>query len=473
MPQPGNVTIRSSSCVLLRTRCLLLALLAALWSSGSASLLADDSATTAPASNNLVGARVNVKLRSGKSLKGVTVEEIRPGKISGTVAQLRVTDPATGSETLLGALAVEQVTSLDGTRRLVFDATSKALAPPDAERLAAIHKEASSVAEKAREAKARKAERLAKQRADKSKSDEIAAADEEARRKENEAARLAHFKATGVWLWPELTDKNQEDYLAQQKAYLRKVSEKFSSLNMRLYETQYFLFLTDLSPQWVPLYTSSLDAMHNQLCAAYAIKDKNRVWLGKLPVIAFSDSDSFEEFEKTFFHSKVDGKAIQGLAHKSGSGEVVVSCHCGKDPNYFAAVIVHETTHGFNHRYKSASQLPSWLDEGIADWTAGTVVHNNSAVLRKVQVALAQAKQQGNLGGNFFSAEKIDRWQYGIASSMVNFLLKSDGKAFRKMLDEIKSGAKWQDALKTAYRVTPAELTAAYGRSMGIPNLQP
>ena len=154
---------------------------------------------------------------------------------------------------------------------------------------------------------------------------------------------------------------------------------------------------------------------------------------------------------------------FQGLAHKSGSGEVVVSCHCGKDPYYFAAVLVHETTHGFNHRYKSAPQLPSWLDEGIADWTAMTVVHNNTAVLRKVQVGVAQAKQQGNLGGNFFTADHIDRWQYGIASSMVDFLLKSNGKAFRKMLDSIKL-VKWQDALKDAYGVTPAELTAAYGR---------
>ena len=56
---------------------------------------------------------------------------------------------------------------------------------------------------------------------------------------------------------------------------------------------------------------------------------------------------------------------------------------------------------------------------------------------------------------------------------MVDFMLKSDGKAFRKMLDAIKHGTKWQDALKDAYGVTPAELTAAFGKSVGIPNLQP
>ena len=56
---------------------------------------------------------------------------------------------------------------------------------------------------------------------------------------------------------------------------------------------------------------------------------------------------------------------------------------------------------------------------------------------------------------------------------MVNFLLKSSGRSFRKMLDAIKMGTKWQVALKDAYGVTPAELTTAFGRSVGIPNLQP
>ena len=36
------------------------------------------------------------------------------------------------------------------------------------------------------------------------------------------------------------------------------------------------------------------------------------------------------------------------------------------------------------------------------------------------------------------------------------------------MLDAIKLGTKWQDALKDAYSVTPADFTAAFGRSVGI-----
>ena len=208
---------------------------------------------------------------------------------------------------------------------------------------------------------------------------------DDAQLKENEAKRIAYYKKTGVWLWPEITAEQQKEELAKRKEFVHKVAKKFSTLDMKLYETQYFLFLTDLPPQWVKLYTSCLDAMHNQLCTAYGIKDKDRVWLGKLPVIAFSDASSFEECEKTFFEHHVDGRSRKDWRTMSSTGEVVVTCHCGKDPDYFAAVLVHETTHGFNHRYVSAEQFPSWLNEGIAEWTATTVVQKNTAMLRKVQ----------------------------------------------------------------------------------------
>ena len=50
----------------------------------------------------------------------------------------------TGSRPTLGATAIKQVTAADGTRLLVFDETTKCLAPPDAEKLAAIHRAAAA-----------------------------------------------------------------------------------------------------------------------------------------------------------------------------------------------------------------------------------------------------------------------------------------------------------------------------------------
>jgi hypothetical protein len=308
---------------------------------------------------------------------------------------------------------------------------------------------------------------------DKSPAETADPVDEAARRERNAAKRKDFHDKTGVWLWPELTDEQKVEGLAKDKEYVRKVSEKYSSLNMHLQETKYFLFLSDLPPPVASVFTSSLDDMHERLCDAFGIEDKNKVWLGKVPVIAFSRTENFAAFEQEFFQMRVDPQAVQGLAHQNSDGDVVIGCHCGKDPYYFASVIVHETTHGFVHRYLTSTPIPSWLNEGIAEWTAMTVVVKDQAIKRKVKTAIAQMRQTGSLGGNFFTAEHIGSNQYGIATALIEYLLRVNPKAFRSLIEGIKLGQTWENSLKKSYGVTPEELTQQFGKSIGIPNLRP
>jgi hypothetical protein len=153
---------------------------------------------------------------------------------------------------------------------------------------------------------------------------------------------------------------------------------------------------------------------------------------------------------------------------------VIICCTCGNDPNYFAGILVHESTHGFVHRYMSPQLVPNWLNEGIAEWVSMTVVQQNKGVRRKVEVAVKQMRQTGTLGPSFFTAPNIAADQYGIATAMVDFMLRSNPKAFRAMIDDIKSGVKWEDALKKSFKVTPEELTQKFGMAVvGIPMLRP
>ena len=116
-------------------------------------------------------------------------------------------------------------------------------------------------------------------------------------------------------------------------------------------------------------------------------------------------------------------------------------------PYYFAGVIVHETTHGFLHRYKSGQFVPSWLNEGIADWVAMTVVRSDNGVRNKVKAGLERMRRLGTLGGDFFTAQYIAREQYGMAVAIVDYLLRRNPKGFREMIEGIK-GRKWQAASK-------------------------
>ena len=64
--------------------------------------------------------------------------------------------------------------------------------------------------------------------------------------------------------------------------------------------------------------------------------------------------------------------------------------------------------------------------------------------------------------------------QYGMATALVDYLLRSNPKGFRAMIDSIKLGESWQSALKKSYRMTPEQLTQQFGAAVvGIPNLRP
>ena len=77
------------------------------------------------------------------------------------------------------------------------------------------------------------------------------------------------------------------------------------------------------------------------------------------------------------------------------------------------------------------------------------------------------------LGGQFFQARQLEGWQYGIASAMVDLLIRGNKDAFRVFFDGIKEGLTWQDSLQRAYGATPQELVTLYGRAIGVPNLTP
>ncbi len=418
----------------------------------------------------LIGERVNVHLATGETLENVLVEEVAAGDIPGTIARLRVRDPESGSRPIIGASGVRRVTSAEGAELLVFEEKSKSLAPPDEDKLAEIRRAAEAAPAPKRSSRSRPGRKAADKKRKPSPADK-----EQARRKLFEKKRREFFNKTGVWLWPQLTDRQQAEAFSKARELVAKVAEKFAPLQMRLYETRYFLFLSDLPPPIATLYTTCLDRMHERLCKAFGVKNKEGVWLGgKVPVFAFVHGEHFAEFEREFFRHNVNPLGAQGLAHQASSGEVVISCHCGKDPHYFASVIVHETTHGFVHRYKSPEVVPNWLNEGIAEWVAMNVVHHDKGVKRKVKRAIEQMRQTGSLGGDFFAAEHVKPNQYGIAAAMVDFMLRSNPEAFRAMIDLIKSGETWRDALKKSYGATPRELTQRFGVAVvGVPMLRP
>jgi hypothetical protein len=95
-------------------------------------------------------------------------------------------------------------------------------------------------------------------------------------------------------------------------------------------------------------------------------------------------------------------------------------------------------------------------------------------VERSERAAFQALKDRRSMGGDLLTrSNNIDPWQYGVASSLTDFLIKSDRSAYTKFIQGMKEGLPWDESLKAAYKHGSADLVAAYGRAIGIPDLKP
>ena len=242
--------------------------------------------------------------------------------------------------------------------------------------------------------------------------------------------------------------------------------------SLKLAETHEFLFATDIPVGEITPYVTSLDSMHDLLCDLYGIPRGEPLWKGKCLVVAFQREDDFHAFEERFMGSSIP-RGVHGLCHQSTNGRVIMSCHRGNQADAFAHMLVHETSHGFNHRWMSAERIPNWLNEGLAEWVGTQVVPRSKMVPANEAQARAFMQQTGSLGPEFLTADNIQPVQYGIASQLVRFLVVRDRKKFADFVRGIKEGITAEESLRASFQGSIADLVAAFGQTIGVPALKP
>ena len=281
---------------------------------------------------------------------------------------------------------------------------------------------------------------------------------------------VARAMKNGVAPWPEATNEQHNAAIKENRNQIEKVKSMFP--DVAVYETAEFMFCSNIPPNQVDPYVKALDRMHDMMCNMYGIKKGTPVWLGKCLVFAFIEKSQFQQFEQTFF--KLPAEGYYGICHALPTGRVVMSCYRGNDPNDFAQMLVHETSHGFNFRYRTQRNIPSWVNEGMAEWIGSTLVPASNAVRRKEQASLRTMQATHSMQGVLDSDRIIDiPNSYGMASSLTTFLVKADQKKYVTFINGIKEGKTWQDSLKDAYHGTVEQMVTEYGRAIGIPDLKP
>ena len=292
--------------------------------------------------------------------------------------------------------------------------------------------------------------------------------------RERRAAELAEsrqrMEARNVEPWPDLTAEEHAAAVGELEAFVDEVRQAFPQLVVS--ETHEFLVATDIAPREIAPYVANLDSMHDLLCDLYGIPRGEPVWQGKCLVVAFRQQADFQAFEQRFMKVAAP-EGIYGLCHQFSTGRVITACHRGDEASSFAHMLVHETSHGFNFRWLSPELLPNWLNEGIAEWVGTQVVPNARVMPIKEAQARAFMLQTGSLGPDFFTAANIQSVQYGIASQLVKFLLARDRRKFVQFVRGIKEGMTPEESLEAAYQGSLADLIAAFGQSLGVPQLKP
>ena len=287
---------------------------------------------------------------------------------------------------------------------------------------------------------------------------------------EERAEAAERMQAHGIEPWPLLSSGEHAEEVEALKAFVQQVRGSFPALE--LVETHEFLVATDILPEQVAPFVASLDSMHDFLCSLYGIPQGEPVWKGKCLVFAFSREEDFLAFEGRFMNTQPQG--VHGLCHQRSDGRVVMACFRGNDPAAFAHMLVHETSHGFNHRWLSPARIPSWLNEGLAEWVGSQVVPGSGQIRLKEASAFEAMRAGGRVGENFFDDQRESRitpLQYGVASSLVRFLVTRDRKRFSQFVQLVKEGNSAEEALAATYRASLDELLVVYGRAIGVPNL--
>lgn len=368
------------------------------------------------------GTKINVFLQSGKKYEDVELTELQPGKEKNSFKVLGCTS-GKGQKQKLQASTLTHIATENGGFDVVQDAATKAFYALDL-----------SQRDKAAEA------RLGTQRQS---------------------------------LWPEISKDERDKAIEDAKSYFKKCSDLFPGRNFLFQETEFYLFYTDMPQNQVAPYVANLDAMYRQLCTIFGVPPGKNIWKGKCPVLAFVEKEMYYRFERDVMNNpNAEGSA--GLHHGFGDGRVVVTCCRGNDPAFFAHVLVHETAHGFLHRFRSNVHIKSWINEGIADWVAEVVVQGSVFTSRRQSDAIANMRRTGTMGNDFFRDQgNIDGDQYGVASSLAEFMIETNPNLYRAFLLGIKEGYSIEESLKLTYGGTPADLVQSYGRSIGVPNLKP
>jgi hypothetical protein len=207
--------------------------------------------------------------------------------------------------------------------------------------------------------------------------------------------------------------------------------------------------------------------MYQLLSQQFSVPAAESIWIGKCPIYVFWEPSHYDRFTSEIDEIRtVDANMAHANGYhatRGGFSYIVINgvskfgTTLEEEKVEFYHVLVHEGTHAFLARYTGTHSLPLWVEEGLADFIAASLVPQ-SDVNRKYVTATSVALKNPKMVWELLDKERdLTPTEYGIAQSLVRTLVEQDRKAMVSFLTLIKEGKTEEAAFEQAYRVTRAQ----------------
>ncbi len=255
--------------------------------------------------------------------------------------------------------------------------------------------------------------------------------------------------------WPVLDDADQAEAVAEMKRDSHALLDAAGFENARPVETEYFLVYSALSPRETASLVRQLDDMYQTVTELLGIPDGLNLFWGKASIFICSTSDQFRLIEAQAFKNMV-APGVIGLCHQRGP-RVFVNTFRAEDDLQFASTLVHETVHGIMHRFISPSRLPTWADEGFAEYVAGRSFRGSPVDSNRRPQGLHFIRNGGDLSSIIEMSYEDGSWPgdhavgYAVGYLLCTTMIEENSQGFADWVRAVKAGKDWRQALEDQY----------------------
>jgi len=251
--------------------------------------------------------------------------------------------------------------------------------------------------------------------------------------------------------WPELSEAEQAEATEELREFAEPFVRRIAPGEWKTAETDYFLLYTDLDRDEALYWARLLDRMYDRMRSVFRVEKGVNVFKGRCLITIWSTRRRFAEWSQQAEQLSIASRTgIAGYCRGFPDGRTHVTFFRQPDRMEFALLMVHEASHAFTHRYRTGRHIPSWVNEGLAEYVSHYLVDAPQWAAGRHRGS--REGYQANSGlSTLFVAEPIDWFQYGQAWEFTRMMVAENVDGYRAFFNALKDGADIHTAFEDHY----------------------